>query len=60
VAWQKEGKETWSAGILPATTSREQDAPTTFKTMVLKIDVVYKAMQFSLENSLTTKLTNNY
>uniref|UniRef100_A0A2P0ZG85 Uncharacterized protein n=1 Tax=[Tolypothrix] sp. PCC 7415 TaxID=373957 RepID=A0A2P0ZG85_9CYAN len=24
----------------PATTTREQDAPTTFKTIVLKIDVV--------------------
>jgi hypothetical protein len=43
--------ETWSsvgsvrlsahAEVLPATTRREQDAPTTFKTMVLKIDVVY-------------------
>jgi hypothetical protein len=29
-----------SAGILPATKIWEQDAPTTFKTMVLKIDVV--------------------
>lgn len=33
--------EFWSsAGILTTTKSREQDAPITFKAMVLKIDVV--------------------